>query len=120
MKKDALFQDYLKELRGEEIIWENDDSIPVGFLTYVIDKTGNELYVRELFVVPEYRRTDVATRLALKAESEARIRGCKILAGTLIKGTRGMTESMGAMLSFGFKIHDWDQNKIVMTKEVSK
>lgn len=111
---DKLFSNYLKELRGEETYYHKE----VGFLTYVI--TGEEFYIREIYVEPAFRRQKVAWEMVGEISKIALEKGCTFLAGTVIKKQLNPTPSACSMLSYGFQIHNWDDEKIIFTKRIAE
>lgn len=108
----SLFGQYILEREGKGIL-ENEH----GFLTYKIH--GEECYIEDIFIKKESRRSGAATEMAKEIESMARAEGCKFLTGTCVPSTRGATESMRAMLGYGFRIHSAMEDRIILIKEIS-
>jgi hypothetical protein len=53
------YANYIKERENSEIIWNED-----GFITYKILDNGSQVYIVDLYVIPEKRKTRVATNFA--------------------------------------------------------
>lgn len=95
-----------------------------GFATYKIN--GNECYLRDIYVSPDFRATGAGKLLADKIVSLAKESGCTTLIGTVIPVigdnfdlARGYaTESMRLQIAYGFKIHSCTPNEIVLSKEI--
>ena len=107
----SLYKDYIKEREGFECL-END----LGFASYKI--TGEECYIRDIYVVPEKRKSDEATMLATLIEDKAIAQGCKWLTGTVDPRFESRTTSTKVLLAYGFKIHSVSSNSIVFVKEL--
>lgn len=107
----SLYGDYIKEREGKEIL-ENEH----GFFTYKID--GDECYIEDIFIKKESRLNGIGKKMALTISEIAKANGCRFLTGTCIPSTNGATDSMKAMLSFGFKIHSATNDRIVLWKEL--
>jgi GNAT superfamily N-acetyltransferase len=102
---------YVKEREGLDIL-ENEQ----GFFTYRI--TGEECYIKDIFITKEARRTGLATSMAEEISKIAKEKGCKYLSGTCVPSTVGSTASLKAMFSYGFKIHSSQNDLIVLIKEL--
>lgn len=107
----SLYGDYIKEREGKEII-ESDD----GFATYTF--MGEFCYIVDIYVVPGKRKTKVASTMADQIAKLAKEKGFKFLLGSVDPSTNGATESMKALLSYGFRVHSMDQRLIYLTKEI--
>lgn len=107
----SLFGDYILEREGKSIL-ENEH----GFFTYKIN--GEECYIEDVFIRRESRRLGIGSEMADSLAEMASQLGCKFLSGTCVPSTNGATDSLKAMLSYGFKIHSSVQDKIILTKEI--
>lgn len=102
---------YIKEREGKSIL-ENEH----GFFTYKIQ--GEECYIEDIFIKKESRRKNIGTEMADEIYKIAKASGCKFLTGSCIPSTNGATESMKAMLAYGFQIHSCTTDRIVLFKEI--
>lgn len=107
----SLFAEYINETQGREII-EAD----FGFATYVIN--GPQVYIEDIYVRPEYRKQNFATRLADKVKEKAKAQGCTHMLGTVNCTFKDPTTSLKALLGYGFKIENVFQDVIVMKMEI--
>lgn len=107
----SLYSCYIKEREGFDIVETGD-----GFVSYQIN--GDECYVRDIYVVPEKRRERLAQILADNVTDIARKANCKFLSGTIYPSKTGSTESMKALIWYGFKIRASTNDCIVLVKEL--
>lgn len=109
----SLYRDFVQET-GQLGIVESED----GFATYKIFPHG-ECYIVDIYVVPEKRKTDVATRFADEISEIAKVQGCKQLTGTVIPSHRGSTTSLKVLLGYGFTLLRSEVDRIWFMKELN-
>lgn len=102
---------YFKEREGYDTI-----ETEAGCVAYKI--SGEECYIKEIYVLPEFRQTKEGSKLADYVVSTAKEFGCNLLTGSVVPSLPGATGSMTAMLKYGFKIHSSQNDFIVMSKEI--
>lgn len=107
----SLYGRYLKETFGKEIVEDSD-----GFATFSIVK--NECYIETVYVIPESRQKGKAKIYADLISDIAKTRQCKYLTTTINPGISTVERSMQVILSYGFKFHSCDSQKIVFMKEL--
>lgn len=107
----SLYADYIKERENKECI-DNE----YGFITYKI--SGADSYIVDFYVRPEYRRTGKGTELANLAAEAAKASRCTRLLGSVIPDTNNSTESMKALMWYGFKLLWARENFIMLFKEI--
>ncbi len=99
----SLYGDYIGERLGK-LIYEIDGK---GFATYffpVHPEHGECVYIEELFVHHEHRRSRFGTELGDYVCEVARGRGIKTLLGSVNPKARGATESIKSLLYYGMKL----------------
>ncbi len=106
-----MWAQYFKEREGFETIENNK-----GCLTYRI--SGDECYIKDIFVLKEHRRSNVATELADECSKIARDSGCKFLSGSIVPSTNGATASMMGLVAYGFEIRAAKDDLIILVKEL--
>lgn len=109
----SLWATYSKERLDQETIeheW--------GFLTYKIFGESMELY--DIFIKPEERRSKKAWRIVDEAAFRAKQAGAKRLVGFNSPSALGSTESLAAMLAYGFKLHSATADRIILVKELTE
>jgi GNAT superfamily N-acetyltransferase len=108
----SLFGDYIRERLGKEIV-ETDD----GFATYYFPEPGC-CYIEDIYVRPEARRTGAGSRLADQVTEIALSKGSDRLIGSVDPKAFGSTDSMKALLAYGFELHGTDGKLIYLKKEI--
>jgi hypothetical protein len=102
---------YLKEREGFDSII-ND----MGFASYRI--SGDECYIRDIFVYPDFRKSNVASEIADEIARIAIISGCKYISGSVSTLANGATDSTKVLLAYGFKIHSAIEGGILFRKDL--
>ena len=108
----SLYGQYIKERENFEIV--EDES---GFATYKI--SGNECYIRDIFVKPEFRKMNLASKYADEIAAIAKEQGCTHLSGTVAPQANGSTQSVQVLLSYGFKVARSTNDLIIFVKEIN-
>lgn len=111
MSEMSHFGKYISEREGK-LILENEH----GFFTYKI--SGEECYIEDIYIKKESRKLGIASQMANMVAEMAIAAGCKYLTGTCIPSTQGATNSLRAMLSYGFCLHSCVEDKIILIKEL--
>jgi ribosomal protein S18 acetylase RimI-like enzyme len=107
----SLFGEYIQETQGREII-----EVDYGFATYII--TGTQVYIEDIYIRPEFRKSAYASKLADKVKERAMAQGCTDMVGTVNCTFKDPTTALKALLGYGFKIHKVVQDVIVMKMEI--
>lgn len=107
----SLYGQYIEAREGFDII-EN----PFGFVTFKI--TGDECYVRDIFVEKHHRNDRVASALCDKVKVIAKERGCKFLTGSVVPSLPSSTVSLKVILSYGFLLHSSQNDFIIFKMEI--
>ena len=108
----SLYSQYIKEHRNDECI-ESDK----GFCTYRY-LNEHQVYIVDIFVLPEHRKSKEASNLADLVVKAAKDRGCKQLFGTVVPGTNNATASLKVLLGYGMELDSIRDNMIVFKKEI--
>jgi GNAT superfamily N-acetyltransferase len=108
----SQYAEYLKE-KTQDLIIETDK----GFLTYryVDEKT---VYIIDLYVLPEWRNTNVASKLADSVCYEAKDKGCINLLGSVVPSNKNSTASVKVLLAYGMNLKSSSNDFIVFEKEL--
>lgn len=107
-----LYKKYLEERTPGKSVYFND----YGFATYQI--TGDEVYIEDLYVLPEYRKEGIAASLADSIGAMAKEAGCKVMTGSVVPSAVNSTTSMKVLLSYGFRLHKSLDNFIIFVKDL--
>lgn len=102
---------YFKEREGFDSLETNE-----AILSYKIN--GEECYIRDIYVLPEARRGGHGWKIADIVSEMAKDIGCKYLTGSIVPSTAGASESMMALLRYGFRISKSTEDFIILIKEL--
>ena len=108
----SLYADYIKEREGYDTI-ENEKY----FVTF--KKLEDALYVRDLYIAPEYRSKGMSIAIGKLTEQIAKKMNCNVLLGSVDKGTMGWERNKQIMLKFGYKQINEDGDFIQFQKELN-
>ena len=110
-----MYRDYLKERLGDELVER-----PEGFATYryVNDFGTLAVYIVDLYVRPDFRKTKVASDMADEIVSVAKKEGHKVLLGTVASTAKNATDSIKVLLSYGMHFFRCNQDGLVFRKEI--
>lgn len=107
----SLFGDYIKEKDGKCIYETN-----LGFITY--EFLGEACYIEHIYVVPSARRDGIGSEMADHVSILAKSKGCKFLTGTVRPSAIGSTDSTLALIEYGFKLMQSQNDAIYFAKEL--
>ncbi len=107
---DKLAQ-YFKERVGFDSIVRAE-----GFIAYRLQ--GDECWIYDIFVDPDFRKRGVATELAEQVEKIAINGGCKYLCGSTTPSSNGSTDSLKFILAYGMSLHSAGPNIVTLRKEI--
>lgn len=110
----SLYKDYIKEREDKEII-ESDE----GFATYKIFNNG-ECYLQDIYVIPEQRKSGLATQMADQVVEIAKENGCHTLVGSVCVDANHSTRNLKVFLSYGMQIHKVVGNMIFLSKYIQE
>ena len=99
---------------GDEIV-----ETPTGFATYRYINEGKSVYIVDIFVVPEHRKSGAAAALADQIVETARQRGCTELIGTVVPSVKGANVSLAVLLGYGMSLHSSERDLIVFRKAIT-
>jgi GNAT superfamily N-acetyltransferase len=106
------FGEYVKETLGREIV-----ECSYGFATYSI--AAPEVYIEDIYVVPEMRKNGSASKLADEIKKRALALGCTYMVGTVNMLAKNPTTSLKVLLAYGFKLERVLQNIIILKMELT-
>lgn len=93
----SKFAEYIKERENAYVIETNK-----GFASYSI--LGEVCYIRDLYVLPEFRRSKVASDFAKAVAEAGKAAGCKTLVCGVAPQANGTTGSLSVILANGFEL----------------
>lgn len=109
----SLYANYVRE-RGIDHIVESE----TGFATYRYCNDGRTVYIVDIYVLPDHRKSGGASALAGIIAAEARTKGCTEMWGTVAPQALGGTDSLRVLLAYGMELHDIRDGLIVFKKEL--
>lgn len=107
----SLYAQYMKE-RVDCYIEENEK----GFASYKF--FDDACYIEDIFVLPEFRKTNVASEIADNITKVAKEKGCNWLLGSVVPSSNGSTTSMKVLLAYGFQLLSAKENFIWFRKRL--
>jgi len=108
----SLYARYLDERTDDKII-----ETLRGFASYR-RLPNNQMYIVDIYVLPEYRNTGVAASLANMICEKAKEVGCTELIGTVNPSCKKATESIMVLIAYGMKVSASTENCIIFKKEI--
>lgn len=114
MSNISLYGQYIKEKIGRGIL-ETED----GFATFEYP-TSEVVYIVDLYVKPEKRKSRVAATLADKIVEEAIKSGRKYLLGSVDLGLKSAEESVKVLLAYGMTLHKEAKPMVFFIKQIAE
>ncbi len=105
------FADYIKERQGKKIVEDEN-----GFATYYFAMP--DCYIEDIYVVPEKRKSGVASKYADEITKIAIEKNCLNLIGSVKPSANGSTGSLKVLLAYGFKLHSATEDFIWFKKSL--
>lgn len=106
-----LLANYLKEREGYDSLITEE-----GFACYRI--FGDECYIKDIYVHPDFRKKGVAADIADSIARIAKQHGCKTLVGSVSTECGNPTVSTKVLLAYGFEITSAIQGGIFFKKGI--
>lgn len=107
----SLYAFYLEEREGIKTIEEEN-----GFITYQI--MGESIWIKDLYVVPDNRLFGLGSRLADQVKYIGQENKCKVMRCTVCWQALNASDSMCAILAYGFRLKASDANLIYFEKDL--
>ena len=79
------------------------DGVPVGYCSYALTDTPQEMKLQELYLLPDYRGRGLGSFMLQHVETQARARGCTALMLTVNKGN---TDAIAVYRHAGFSVRE--------------
>lgn len=109
----SLYAEYIAEREDKEII-ETDK----GFAVFKIFD-NKECYLQDLYVIPDYRKTGLATEMTNKIVEIAKEKGCNTLIGSVCSDDKYATRNMKVFLAYGMQIYKTVGTMIFLKKDIT-
>jgi L-amino acid N-acyltransferase YncA len=108
----SLYGQYILERANKHII-ENDN----GFAVYSFPD-NNTVYIEDIYVIPEKRKSMIASEFANRIATLAKELGKTRMLGSVVPTANNSTISLQVLINYGMKLHSCDKNFIVFEKEL--
>jgi hypothetical protein len=108
----SLFSQYIQERTDRQVLEAEH-----GFATYIINP-NKTVYIEDLYIVPEQRKSGLASKFTNDIIEIAKLQGCTKLYGSVVPTTKTSTESLKAFLAFGMRLDSSTNDFIVLSKDI--
>lgn len=112
-----MYAHYLKETQNKEML-----ETPHGFLTYGFNCVPGagfpHVYIEELWVDPEYRKSHVAATMADRVASIARERGITKMLGSVSLDRKGADANLEVLKRYGMRLFAAHDQTIFTIKDL--
>ena len=98
---------------GDDII-ESD----IGFVTFRIINDGKSIYLIDVYIKPEYRKSYKAGKLIYQAIQYGKSFGCTEIWATVVPSAKNSMRSMKLLLDHGGIVHSSLQDMIILKKDL--
>ena len=98
-----LFAKYLKEKDGIEYLEIKDKA----FCTFIIQ--SDSIYIVDIYVIPKFRKGQVASKLADRVAEVGKNLGKKFLLGAVEKGSKAEETNKKVLTGYGFEFSHYNE-----------
>jgi GNAT superfamily N-acetyltransferase len=107
----SLFAQYIYERQNKSIVEDEN-----GFASYYF--IGETCYIEDIYVIRGMRNKGIAAKMADKIAADAKAKNAKLLMGSVNINTNNPTDSIKALLAYGFELQSANQNMIFLVKKL--
>lgn len=108
----SLYAAYLKERTDDEVL-ETD----TGFAVYRFT-TPNTCYIVDIYVHPNFRKSQIASAMADQIVNIAKEKGCTSLIGSVVPSKKNSTTSLKVLLGYDMILDSSANDFIVFRKDI--
>lgn len=109
----SMYAKYIKEKTTDNIL-ETDK----GFATYRYLDNNKTVYIIDIYVLPDFRKTNVASTIADDIVKEAKVLGCTNLLGSVVPSNKSSTASLRVLLAYGMTLESSTNDFIIFKKDI--
>lgn len=102
---------YVSERENSEVFETSE-----GFAIYTIEQ--NTVYLKDIWVAPEHRKSYVASRIADTVALIAKERGCNQMLGSVCPTAKNSHQSLQVLLAYGMILLSSQNNIIFLSKVI--
>jgi ribosomal protein S18 acetylase RimI-like enzyme len=108
----SMYAEYLKE--------KTDDHITETTQGFVVYRYMGDVsvYIVDIYILPDFRHTHVASTMADTIVEEARRKGCIKLIGSVVPSNKNSTASLKVLLSYGMTLKSSTNDFLVFEKDI--
>lgn len=110
----SLYSEYIREHHDDGIIEIED----VGFASYRFLNEGKSVYLVDIFVRSDFRKTNVASKMADEVIAKAKNLGATELLGSVVPSAKNSTDSLRVLLAYGMKLKNSSNDLIIFRKDI--
>jgi ribosomal protein S18 acetylase RimI-like enzyme len=107
----SLYEKYVLERTNNQI-----HEIKEGFIVYSI--SNGKVFIEDLYIDTDFRRKGMGTTLTDIVAAKAKTDGCTELFCGVCPQAKQATESMKAILAYGFKVESASNSLIIFRKDI--
>lgn len=107
----SMYKKYVEERTNKSVL-ENES----GFAVYSF--TIDTVYIEEIFVSDEFRKSGRAVKMADEICEIAKSKGIKKVFGSVCPSAKGSTASLKVLLAYGMRLETATNDFIIMSKEI--
>lgn len=109
----SLYAKYLTERTNDRIL-----ETARGFATYRILSEQKSVYIVDIFVDSDFRKSGEAAQIANQVAEIAKKEGCIKMHGSVVPSLKNSTDSVRVLLAYGMKLQSSAQDFIVFEKDL--
>ncbi len=109
----SLYAQYILE-KTNDMILETEN----GWATYRYINDDRSVYILDIYVVPEKRRSGEMSKMANEIAYLAKAKGCTEMIGTITPSTKHSTRSLKALLGYGMQLQSSINDFIIFRKDI--
>lgn len=113
-----MWLNYIRERNPDTKVLELPNE---GFATYKYMDMGSGMavYIEDIYVVPEMRDQNIASKMSKIIQDEAKLDGCIYLLGTVCPSSNNSTASLKVLLAHGMTLIKSEPDLIWFYKEIT-
>lgn len=108
-----MYADYIKEKTGDEVL-----EVDHGFAVYRYLEDQKAVYILDIYVLPEFRKLDVASTIADNIVREARKHGCNKLIGSVVPSLKNSVLGLKVLLAYGMELYSSTNDFLMFRKDI--
>lgn len=109
----SMYGDYIREHRNDGIVEREE-----GFATYRYLNNGESIYIIDIYVRSDFRKTKVASEMADEIVAIGKKAGAIELLGTVVPSANHSTDSLRVLLGYGMSLQSASNDLVVFRKEI--